>query len=558
MLRLLKIRDFALLEDVTIEFDKGLTVITGETGVGKSMIVGAIATLCGNRMDEMIIRSNKNIAEITGIFDIDEKTKARLAKSGIEVNGELIIRRRIERGKRQSTYVNDQIVSLNLVKEITEDIIDLIGQYENQSLFHTQNHRALLDSYAGVENIKKEYAQNYDELRKLQNKLDMLIESMRKKDEKIDFLKFQIEEIEKASLKQGEEQCLTEEKNLLMSSEKRSHLATEITSYLYDAEGAVEEQLGKVQKLLDELVALDPALKTLFEQINSSVAVIDEVHREITSYASTIEFSQERLDFVMEKLDIIRKLKKKYGTTITDIQNKLALFKQELANIEIQDEEVKQTKKRITAIEHTVKELADTLSKRRKRAAASLKEKILELLMHLGMKKARFEINITDKDLTETGKDEVEFYISTNPGENLKPLRTVASGGEISRIMLSLKTILSDVDHIPTIIFDEVDIGIGGRIAEAVGDLLSKVSTQHQIICVTHLPQISIYAHNHLLVEKEVEGKQTSSKIMKLDEQKRKMEIARMLGGKEITKKTVEHAEEFLKKGQQVKSMENQ
>ena len=550
MLKLLKVKNFALMEDLTIDFEDGLTVVTGETGAGKSMIVEAIATLCGSRMEDVLIRSGKNFAEITGIFGIGELLKERLIKSGIEVDIDIIIRRKIERGKRQNAYINDQVVSLNLLREVAQEMVDLIGQYENQSLFYAKNHLLLLDSFAGINNVRQVYAKTYNEYKGLQSRLDDLLETVKQKDEKTDYLKYQIEEIEKAKLQPGEEETLMEEKNLLLTSEKRSVLSAEIITHLYEAEGSVLENLAKVEKQLAELSTLDPNLGIMHERLDSLLSSVDDIYREMSSYHNRIDFSQQRLDDVVERLETINKIKKKYGKTIDEVHNHLVLIKKDLTLIETHDEEVKRVKGNLAEIRKRMYEQAEELSKTRHTAAVSLKRSMLQLVSQLGMKKAHFEVRFTDREISETGKDDAEFYISTNPGEELKPLRKIASGGEISRITLSLKTILSGVDKIPTIIFDEVDTGIGGRVAEAVGDLLAEVSKHHQIICITHLPQISVSANNHILVRKEIKGKETFTKVEKLRGEMRKMEIARMLGGKKITKKTVDHAAEFLQKTQ--------
>lgn len=551
MLKVLRVKNLALMEDLTIDFDNGLTVVTGETGAGKSMIVEAIATLSGSRMEDVLIRSGKNFAEVTGIFGAKSSVLKRLKKSGIEVDSDLIIRRKIERNKRQHAYINDQIVSLNLLKEVAQEMIDLIGQYENQSLFYAKNHLLLLDSFAGLDDLKVEYNKNYGEYRHLQTKLENLLETMRQKDEKMDYLKYQIAEIEKANLQPDEEEKLASEKELLLSSEKRSLLSTQIITSLYEADGSVIENLTKIKKLFDDLCNYDHNLNKMNERLEASISSIDDVYREISSYQSQIEFSQQKLDDVLDKLDVINKIKKKYGKTLQEINNFLGSIKKELMLIETQDEELNNIKERIVEVEQKITSQAEELSIQRRKAAGTLRKRILELLLQLGMKKADFEIRLTNRDICENGKDDVEFYISTNPGEELKPLRKIASGGEVSRITLSLKTLLSSIDQIPTIIFDEVDTGISGRIAEAVGHLLAKVSKQHQIICITHLPQISVFADNHILVQKEIKDKETFTRIVKLDREMRKLEIARMLGGKEITEKTMEHAAEFLEKGQQ-------
>ncbi len=550
MLKLLKIRNFALMEELTIEFDKGLTVVTGETGTGKSMIVEAIATLCGSKMEEVLIRSGKDFAEVTGVFQAKQNITERLKLSGINVEDSLIIRRKIERGKRQNSYINDQIVSVNLLREIAHEMVDLIGQYENQSLFFAKNHLVLLDSFAGISKEKDIYARNFDSYRKAHKQLQVLLEKIREKDDRVDYLKYQVDEIEKANLQPGEEEELNVEKELLASSEKRSLLSAEVISSLYEEENSLIELTAKAKRSLDELCNYDKNLLKLNERLDMITSAIDDIYRELSSYHSQIEFSQDRLDFVQDRLETINKIQKKYGKTLKEVNNYLTNLKKDLTIIETHDDEIKHLQEEIKHIEKIIDEQAAQLTEKRKTAAVTLRDKILELLHHLGMKKARFEIRMGEKPMDETGRDEVEFFISTNPGEELKPLRKIASGGEISRITLSFKTVLSEADKIPTIIFDEVDTGIGGRIAEAVGTLLAKTSKKHQIICITHLPQISVFGENHILVQKEIKGKETFTSVAQLHGETRQLEIARMLGGKEITKKTMEHAAEFLRKGQ--------
>jgi DNA repair protein RecN (Recombination protein N) len=548
MLKLLRVRDFALMEDVTLELEDGLTVVTGETGAGKSMVVSAIASLCGARIDDDAIRTGKDSSEITGVFDVKPVIKERLRESGIEIENEMIVRRSIERGKRQNSYINDRMVSLNLLREIAQNMVDLIGQHENQSLFDKRNHLALLDAYARLDGLRTEYEHCYRDYRDLQKKLAMLMEQMEKKDERIDYLRFQIDEIEKSNLRSDEEEELNLEKNLLLTSEKRSLLTGEIIDDLYEQDGSAFEKLSKTGKAFDELSNLDPQLDQNKKRIEEIASTFDEIYRMMSSYRDKIEFSQERLDEVIGRLDTISKMKKKYGKSIQEIQGYLKRMRDELSMIETRDEEIEKTKKDIAEIEKRVYEQADGLSSKRRNDAVDLRKEIVKLLKQLGMERADFEIRFGEADIGIQGKDDVEFYISTNPGEQLKPLRKVASGGEISRITLCLKAILSDVDRIPTVIFDEVDIGIGGRIAESVGALLAKVSLNHQIVCITHLPQIPGFAKNHVLVRKEIKGKATFTQVTRLAEEERKMEVARMLGGKKITAKTIAHAGEMLHK----------
>jgi len=551
MLKYLKVRNYALLEDLTLDFEPGLTVITGETGAGKSMIVEAVAALCGEPIDEVAIRTGKNFTEITGIFEPPPQLQAYLQEIGIDAEDELIVRRRAERGRRQLAFVNDQVVSLGKLKEITRTCIDLVGQYENFSLFFPKNHLFLLDAFAGLRDRRKAYRERFLVLRDAQAEFKKLSESARIKDERIDLLRHEIGEIEKAGMRTGEEEELNREKIRLMSSERRAALSQELIGELYESETGAYNRISRVRKLLDELARLDPDLNGLQDQAETMVAGAEELYRRVASYRERIDFSEIRLEEVMARLDLWTRLKKKYGGSLEQINSYLTVARAELATIENRDEEMKKLRETVGAAEREAAEIADELSARRQAAAKSLRKKILATLTRLGMEKADFAVNMSRVDLGETGGDEVEYFISTNPGEELKPLRKIASGGEISRITLALKTILSEADEIPTIIFDEVDIGIGGRIAEAVGELLATISRNHQILCVTHLAPISVFAQHHWRVSKHVKNRETTAVVTKLDRAEREAEIARMIGGKEITRKTMEHAAEILQKVQQ-------
>ena len=551
MLKYLKVRNYALLEDLTLDFEPGLTVITGETGAGKSMIVEAVAALCGEPIDEVAIRTGKNFTEITGIFEPPPQLRAYLQEIGIDAEDELIVRRRAERGRRQLAFVNDQVVSLGKLKEITRTCIDLVGQYENFSLFFPKNHLFLLDAFAGLRDRRKAYRERFLVLRDAQAEFKKLSESARIKDERIDLLRHEIGEIEKAGMRTGEEEELNREKIRLMSSERRAALSQELIGELYESETGAYNRISRVRKLLDELARLDPDLNGLQDQAETMVAGAEELYRRVASYRERIDFSEIRLEEVMARLDLWTRLKKKYGGSLEQINSYLTVARAELATIENRDEEMKKLRETVGAAEREAAEIADELSARRQAAAKSLRKKILATLTRLGMEKADFAVNMSRVDLGETGGDEVEYFISTNPGEELKPLRKIASGGEISRITLALKTILSEADEIPTIIFDEVDIGIGGRIAEAVGELLATISRNHQILCVTHLAPISVFAQHHWRVSKHVKNRETTAVVTKLDRAEREAEIARMIGGKEITRKTMEHAAEILQKVQQ-------
>jgi len=550
MLKFLRVKNFALLDELTLNFERGLTIITGETGAGKSMIVEAIAAICGERIDDVSIRTAKDYAEITGILEPNAETNELLKKYNILSDEELIIRRHIERGKRQFAYINDQLVSLIRLKEITQGLIDLVGQYENQSLFNVLNHLRLLDRFAGVEDLLGEYQRIFNEYHRCQHELNGLEALQKDKNHKLENLKYDIDEIEKANLKPNEEERLIEEKNLLLTGEKRASIVDEIIPRLYEAESSAYANLASTRRLIEELCKLDPKpdVKNMNAILETSISGIEDVYRQLIDYREHIDFSRDRFEEVMERLDLLSRLKKKYGKHIKGIIEYLQTAKQEMEKLEKTEIEIEKIQAQLQVLSKQLDNLANELSKKRKNKAKIMEKEIVKILCKLGMEKAQFQIKFFDRPFDETGRDTLEFFISTNPGEELKPLKKVGSGGEISRMTLGLKTIFSEADRIPTIIFDEVDTGIGGRIAEAVGELLSAVSKEHQVICITHLPQISIFADNHIMVKKEIKKDTTFVNVLKLDEEMRRMEIARMLGGKEITKKTLEHAEEILQK----------
>ena len=551
MLKFLKVRNYALLEDLTLDLEPGLTVITGETGSGKSMIVEAIAALCGEPIEEVAIRTGKDFTEITGIFEPTPPLRTCLREIGIDAEGELIVRRRAERGRRQLAYVNDQVVSLTRLKDIARACVDLVGQYENLSLFYPKNHLLLLDAFAGLRDRRQAYRERFLALRDARIELQKLSAAARIQTERVDLLRHEIGEIERVGLRSGEEEELDREKVRLTSSERRAALSQELIAELYESETGAYGRLARTRKILDELTRLDPDLKELQDQAGVLVANTEEIYRRIASYRDRIDFSETRLEEVLARLDSINRLKKKYGGRREQIDSYLAEARRELSAIENRDEEIKKLQATVSAAEREAVGIAEELTTQRQTAAKSLRKRILVTLNRLGMEKADFAVNVRRVELVETGADEAEFYISTNPGEELKPLRKIASGGEISRITLALKTILSEADEIPTIIFDEVDIGIGGRIAEAVGELLATVSRDHQIICVTHLAPISVFAQHHWRVSKQVKNRETTAVVVKLDRDQREAEIARMIGGKEITRKTREHAAEILQKVRQ-------
>lgn len=545
MLRLLRIKDFGLLHDLTLELGPGLTVITGETGAGKSMIIDAVAALCGERVDDTALRAGAGAAEITGVFDLPEPARdGELAGSE-----QVIIRRRFESGKRPVNYANDQIISQTRLRDIGQVLLELVGQHENQSLFQPRSHLAMIDAYGRLVPLREAYRAHFLSLKDQEQRLAAVTRDLEQRKTRRDLLAHELAEIEACAPGAAEEQELLAERSVLVNAQRLAELTADLDQHLYQTDTSSYNELAHARKILEELTAIDERLSPLRARFEGLVSEIDELHRTIATYRDRIESSPERLELVLDRIDALNRLKKKHGGTIERVLAFREEASRELAALDTDEHARAELETAVAEQRQRAECGAAELGRQRRRCAAQLERQLVETVARLGMEKAAFEARFTERDLTEDGRDDVEFYMSTNPGEPLKPLRKIASGGEISRITLALKTILTVSEPVATIIFDEVDTGIGGRIAEAVGELLAWLSHRHQVLCVTHLPQISVFARQHILVHKAIRGKKTTVFAQPLDDTARRQEIARMLAGKEITRTTIEHAEEILAKG---------
>jgi DNA repair protein RecN (Recombination protein N) len=562
MLKELVIKNYALIDELGIEYEPGLNILTGETGAGKSIIIGALSALLGERVDYDTIRTGAKNAEIEGAFTITtEAVKAVCQEAGIEpADDTLIIRRKLEKRGKTTNYVNDTLVGVSILKKVGDRLVDIHGQHEHQSLLSVDLHREVLDDFAKLrpvrDSLKALYHSYLDQTQVLKN----LEEEIRRKKERQDLYQFQLKEIDEANLKSVELDELAGEKALLETAEKRSRLSQELKTLLSDEEGSVLSRLAESERRLEELAKIDPALKTYFELVKTVSLQADELWRALVAYQEKIEFSPERLEQINERLFLIDTLKKKYGRTIAEILALRDKIAEELSSIEIDESRITVIARDLTRLKQSLAEIALNLSSDRSRTKSILEKQVEAELATLGMPKARFFVGMKMAEdpeglyesegkrfrLNELGIDQIEFLFSANPGEEPKPLRKIASGGELSRIMLALKGVLTEADRIPVMVFDEVDVGIGGRIAEAVGKKLAALSTSRQVICITHLPQIAKYASRHFKVEKEVKGGRTYSKISKLDKKERVQELARMLGGEKITDTALRHARELL------------
>ncbi len=548
----LRIKNFVLVETAELNFGPGLNIITGETGAGKSLLVGAINLLIGTKTDWDLI-TGKDRSEIVGIFEGNEETEKLLEDHGIEHEGDIIIRRVLTPEQRKSrAFVNMTPVTQQFLRNLTSGLVDIHGQHEHQKLFDVSSHLEYLDKFAETVALKERVSRLFKEYQEILRKFEKEKREVENTEKLKDFLEYQLRELEDADLKEGEEEELEERIKVLSNLETLRGGIQEALSLIYEDDDSAYSRLTRVLNILRNLSGIDESLKSREITLEEVLIRIEELWRNLLDYSGKLHSEPEELDRLMERLSLINRLKEKYRT---DVPGLLKLYNETLEKvrkIEVKDEFLRELETRVRDKYDELMDLARTLSKRRKGAAREFEDQVLKELSELGMQNAVFVVDFKEKEVDETGIDQVEFLISTNPGEEPKPLRKVASGGELSRIMLALKTVLSEIDDIPTLIFDEIDVGIGGRIAEAVGKKLASISKKGQVITITHLPQIAVYGSKHFVVEKIVSGGRTVTRVRELTGDERVKEIARMLAGEKITESSIVHARELLKNAGQM------
>jgi DNA repair protein RecN (Recombination protein N) len=564
MLKELSIKNFAIIDQIRVEFAPGLNVFTGETGAGKSIVVDALNLALGERASADLIRTGCQEAVVEAAFELNGRGTAEitamLSEQGIEVNpGEdLIVRRVLSSSGKNKVYINGSLANLNTLTALGASLADIHGQHEHQSLLSLEHQMELLDSFGGLSELRDVLAEAYHRLQDVRKELALLESGERDRAQREDMLRFQKNEIEEAMLKPGEDRELANEQKLLTNSEKIAGLSHAAVDGLYASENSVLTALKKAINNLRDIAAIDSRLAPVLELCEAGRAQIEEASREVSVYAGRVEFDPDRLEQIGDRLDLLQKLKKKYGSTIDEIIEFGKNASAALERMERSTEEIERLRKEIQLIKSGLTTKAQELTKKRDAASRALEKKIEAELAQLGMKKTTFTVTITQEPGQDTldghklgprGADRVEFLISPNPGEEPKPLVKIASGGELSRIMLALKTILVEGDSIPTLVFDEVDAGIGGAVAEEVGKKLKSVATKRQVFCITHLPQIASMATSHYGVSKFVKKDRTSTEVRLLDKKERVDEVARMLGGKIITEATLKHAQEMIERG---------
>ncbi len=550
MLEELHIKNFAIIDDLIIKFKRGMNVFTGETGAGKSIIVDALELIVGGKSEPEMIRSGYDESEIEALFDISglDALIQKLKELGLYNDEGLIVRRVISKSGKSRAFINGKSSPVSLLKEIGTMLVDIHGQHQHQSLLRSETHIDYVDKFGGITELREKFSKLYYEYQRIKEDIIKLQESEKMKSERIDFLNFQIREIEEAKLEADEEDKLKTEKSILANAEKFISLAKEGSENLYSKDGSVIEVLNILKKKTAELTKIDSSLGEVEASLESVIAQLNDVAAFLQKYGEKFHYDPGRLDEIESRLALIGRLKKKYGGSVDAILNRLQELKKELLTIEMAGEQLEQLKEEGQRIYDEMKKEAEKLTRIRIETSKKLKKGIESELKELGMEKAIFNVAFKETDFSPYGKDSVEFLLSTNPGEEVKPLSMVVSGGELSRIMLALKNVLTHYSDIPVLIFDEIDTGIGGAIAEVVGKKLRNVASKHQVLCVTHLPQIACYATSHFSVSKVQERGRTVTRVKLLDEAERIDELARMLSGRELTRKSREYAKELLER----------
>ena len=547
MLSLLHIENIAVIECADISFDAGFNVLTGETGAGKSIVIDAISAILGQRAYRDMIRTGANKASVRAVFT-DVPALAWFEENGVEYDPETVIQREIYLDGKNVCRVNGCLVTVSILHKLGIQLINIHGQHDSATLFDEENHLVFLDAFADHENLLSAYRECYASVSALRREIDRKTMDEGEKLRRMETLRYQIEEISKANLEAGEDDVLEERRKLLQNGEKLSDGLQEATDCLYggdDTDGAAS-LLSQAERALSKLSRYTDAFSSLQEKVADLMYQVQDAAEEVRDACSELSFSADELENIEARLDVIHKLRRKYGVTCADILEYLEKAKQELDEIEFNDDHLERLKNKLKKAEKAAWDAAFALRESRRAAAEKLSARILTELAQLDMPRVQFQCHFEDLELTANGADAVAFFMSANAGEALKPMSKVASGGELARIMLAMKNVLAEKDQVNTLIFDEVDTGVSGRAAQKVAEKLRSVAKHKQVLCVTHLPQMAALANTHFLISKEERLGRTYTTVTPLDLEGRKKELARIIGGASITEITLKSAEEML------------
>jgi len=542
MLKELRIKNLAIIDDLAVKFEGGLNVLTGETGAGKSIIVDALSLALGSRAQTDLVRSGEKEAMIQAYFEVEGDNIPDL---GIDVSDGLILRRSLSPGGKSKAYINDTLVSLQSLVEVGKSLVDIHGQYEYQSLMHIDKHRVLLDSYGKLRDDREMVGSLYDEVQALRGEKNDLQQKVEERAHRVDLFKFQMNEINAACLMPGEKEALIEKRTILSNLSRLKELTETSYSMLYGSEGSCMERFSSVIAKVREMSSLDQSLSETLNLLESALSFIEDSAISLRGLKDKYDLEPEKLAEIGERIELIKRLERKYGEGVETILRYRDEAERELKGLELSDERLDSLEAELKEKEDMLFKTALSLSEKRRKVAKMIEELVKKELKELAFSNAEFRVDIRQESLTSHGLDRVEFMFSANPGEPPKPLTKIASGGELSRVMLALKSILADVDNLPILIFDEVDAGIGGRTAESVGKKLKKISHKHQVLCTTHLPQIASFGDFHLTINKRQRDGRVYVEVKELTGKERQDEVARMLSGK-ITDASLKHARELL------------
>lgn len=547
MLSLLHIENIAVIECADITFDSGFNVLTGETGAGKSIVIDAISAILGNRAYRDMIRTGATKASVRAVFT-DVPKLSWFEEYGVEYDSETVIQREVFLDGKNICRVNGIPVNVAILHKLGIRLIDIHGQHDSASLFDEANHLSFLDAFASNKALRDAYAQKYELVSSLRNEIRRMTMDEGEKLRRMETLRYQIEEIEKAQLEEGEDEALEQRRKVLQNAEKLSdgiHAAVECLYGGDDTDGAAS-LLAEAERELARLSRFTDAFDDLHEKVADLMYQVQDAAEEVRDARESLAYSADELEQIESRLDVIHRLRRKYGATCTDILRYMNDAKAELDEIEFADDHLERLKKKCDMAEKDAWDAALLLRENRKQSALKLSARILEELSQLDMPRVQFACEFDELELMPNGADSVAFYMSANAGEALKPMSKVASGGELARIMLAMKNVLAEQDQVGTLIFDEVDTGVSGRAAQKVAEKLRSVAAGKQVLCVTHLPQLAALANTHLLIAKSERDGRTYTTVTPLDREGRKRELARIIGGTVITETTLKSAEEML------------